>query len=187
MIDLPGKIRAFVAVRIPDAVLAQLVSIQQQLKCKFGDVSWTRAEAMHVTLQFLGNIESARLPALEAALRQAAGQIPSFEMELAGLGSFGHRVLWVGVNRGVEPLSRLAEAVRRATKGFGAHEEERAFNAHVTLGRFRKSSPNVTRILRESGAPNFDSWRVSEFELLRSELSPNEARHTGLGVFRLGE
>ena len=57
MSDLPEKIRAFVAVRIPETVLAQLASVQQQLKGKFSDVSWTRAEAMHVTLQFLGNVD----------------------------------------------------------------------------------------------------------------------------------
>src|SRR5688572_15712233 len=111
MNNLPEKIRAFIAVRIPESVLTQLVSAQDQLKRKFSDVSWTRAEAMHVTLQFLGNIESARLTELETALRQATEQMPSFEIELEGLGSFGNRVLWVGVNRGAESLTGLAEAV----------------------------------------------------------------------------
>ena len=185
MSDLPKKIRAFVAVRISETVLGQLVSAQQQLKSKFSGVSWTRAEAMHMTLQFLGNIESARLPELQTALRQATEQIPSFEIELAGLGSFGNRVLWVGVNRGAEPLTRLAEAVRRATKGLGVQEEERPFNAHVTLGRFRQTARGVSKVLREAAAPNFGSWRVNEFELIRSELSPNGARHTMLLTFPL--
>lgn len=187
MSDLPEKIRAFVAVRIPDAVLAQVVSVQQRLKPKFSDVSWTRAGGMHVTLQFLGNIESARLPELQAALRQATEQIPSFEIEIAGLGSFGNRVLWVGVNRGAEPLTRLAEAVRRATKSFGVHEEERPFNAHVTLGRFRKAERGVAKVLRDAVAPNFGFWSVNEFELIRSELSPKGGRHTMLRAFSLSE
>jgi 2'-5' RNA ligase len=187
MTDLPEKIRAFIAVRIPEAVLAQLVSIQQQLKPRFSDVSWMRAEAMHVTLQFLGNIESTLLPELETALRQATEQIPPFEIELAGLGSFGSRVLWVGVRRGAEPLTRLAEAVHGATKGFGAHEEERPFNAHVTLGRFRKPARGISQVLREVAAPNFGSWSVNHFELIRSELSPKGARHMTLRAFPLSD
>ena len=183
---LPETVRAFVAVRIPEAVLAQLVSVQQQLKRKFSDVSWTRAEAMHLTLQFLGNIKSARLPELQAALRQATKQIPSFEMELAGLGSFGNRVLWVGVSRGAESLTDLAEAVRRATKGLGTHEEERGFNAHVTLGRFRRPFRGGDVGLREFGAPHSGLWQVSAVALIRSELSPRGSRYATLAAAPLG-
>jgi 2'-5' RNA ligase len=186
MSDLPERIRAFIAVRIPEAVLAQLISAQDQLKRKFAGVSWTRAEAMHVTLQFLGNVESARLPELQTALRRATAQIQSFDMELAGLGSFDNRVLWAGVIRGTEPLSGLAEAVRRATKGFGAHKEERAFSAHVTLGRFRRPGRGVAAALREIPAPAFGLWRVGEIELIRSELSPHGSRYTTLAIADLG-
>ena len=182
MTDLPERIRAFIAVRIPQAVIAQLVSAQEQLKRKFNDVSWTRAEAMHVTLQFLGNIQSARFAEMEAALKQATERIPAFEIELTGLGSFGNRVLWAGITRGAQPLAELAESVRRAMKGFGVHEEERAFNAHVTLGRFRRPHPGVTVRLRELARRDFGSWRVQEIELIRSELSPHGARYTTLAI-----
>lgn len=180
MIDLPEKIRAFIAVRIPPAVLAQLVCAQDQLKRKFSGVSWTRAEAMHVTLQFLGNIESARLAEMKSALKRGVERVPSFEMELAGLGSFGNRVLWAGVSRGAEALKQLAESVGSAMKGFGVHEEERRFNAHVTLGRFRRPSRGIGAALRDLRAPDFGSWRVEETELIRSELSPHGSRYTTL-------
>ena len=186
MSDLPEKIRAFIAVRIPKAVLAQLVAAQDQLKRKFSNVSWTRPEAMHVTLQFLGNIESTRLPELEASLRRATEPIPSFEAELAGFGSFGNRVLWIGVSRGIEPLTVVAEAVRHATKDFGVHEEERGFNAHVTVGRFRRPSRGVAAALSEFDAPAFGSWRVQETELIRSEISPHGSRYTTLAAAPLG-
>lgn len=186
MSGLPEKIRAFIAARIPEAVLAQLVSAQEKLKRKFTDVSWTRVEAMHVTLQFLGNVESVRLPELEASLRQAIQRIPSFEMQLAGFGSFGNRVLWIGISRGIEPLTSVAEAVRRTTKRFDVHEEDRTFNAHVTLGRFRRPSRGVAAALRELDALAFGSWRVQEIELIRSELSPHGSRYTTLATAPLG-
>jgi RNA 2',3'-cyclic 3'-phosphodiesterase len=182
---LPERIRAFVAVRIPDEVLSQLGAIQQQLKRKFPEVSWTRAEAMHVTLRFLGNIESARLPELDGALRGATGGFSAFDLELSGIGSFGNRVLWAGIKRGAEPLTLLANSLRPAASTFSAHEEERPFNAHVTLGRFRRPERGVARILAELKAPQFGSWRVDHFELIRSELSPQGARYTALAEFPL--
>ena len=72
MSDLPPTIRAFVAVRIPDDILARLAAFQHQLKADFRSVSWTRPEAMHLTLQFLGNIQASHLPALRHGLEAAA-------------------------------------------------------------------------------------------------------------------
>ena len=180
MNDLPEKVRAFIAVRIPEEVIARLVSTQGRLKPQVTDLSWTRPDAMHITLQFLGNVESARLAELETALRVVSESSRPFEVELAGLGSFNNRVVWAGLVHGAEALATLANALRLATKGLAGHEEEREFNAHVTLGRCRRPARGIARALQEAGAPQFGSWRVDHFELIRSELSPNGARYTTL-------
>jgi 2'-5' RNA ligase len=183
--ELPKLVRAFIAVRIPERTLFQLAQVQEQLKAKFRDVSWTRPEAMHVTLQFLGNIESARLNELADAVSRATKTFPQFVLELSGLGSFGNRVLWVGLQQGAQPLTELAQAMHEVGKGFGHHEEERAFNAHVTLGRFRQRSQGVTATLRSITPPAFEPWRVQHVELIRSELSPRGSRYTTLATFPL--
>src|ERR1051325_9291943 len=154
MSALPEQIRAFVAVRIPETVVAQLIQVQDQLKSEFQhDVSWTRAAAMHVTLQFLGNIKSAEVPKITAALGQAAREASGFEIALGAPGTFGNRVLWVGIEKGKEPLMKLSDAVRRATHGFGSHTEIRSFSAHVTLGRFRRPVRGVAAVLRKIQTP----------------------------------
>jgi len=183
--SLPPKIRAFIAVRIPPAVLEQLATVQQQMKNEFRDVSWTRPEAMHLTLHFLGNVKSDRLALLADALLAAAHGLSSFELWLSKPGSFNNRVLWVGVGQGVNELTSLAEAMRGAAKNFGSQEEDRAFNAHVTLGRFRQRARGVDSVLQRIPAPSFTPWRVSSIELIRSELSSNGSRYTMLGSFNL--
>jgi len=182
---LPEIIRSFIAVPIPDEVLAQLSGIQQQLKRKFQKVSWTRPTAMHLTLQFLGDIKSTRLPELMSVMSDATRELSAFDVELSGVGSFGNRVLWVGVKRGVEPLTFLANALRRATKGFGDHDEERAFSAHVTLGRCRTPARDAGKILSEVTVPRLTPWRVDDCELIRSEPSPQGSRYTTLARFPL--
>ena len=182
---LPPQIRTFIAVRIPPVVLEQLASVQQQLKNEFRDVSWSRPEAMHLTLQFLGNILSNEVPRLEAVLTAAVQAHTSFELELSTLGSFNNRVLWVGVGKGGDELTALAESVRAVAKPFGRHEEDRAFNAHVTLGRFRERGRGVEAVLRRVTPPRFRPWRVAHVELIRSELSPKGSRYTTLHVASL--
>ena len=185
MSDLPEQIRAFIAVRIPDDVRARLAEVQIQLKPGLCDVSWTRPEAMHLTLQFLGNISSAQLPELDRALHDATRDAVPFELALGDLGSFGNRVIWIGLRRGDEPLQRLAHAVRHAAQPWAAHEENRDFNAHVTLGRIRRPAHGLKAQLHKVPAPAFRSWTVADFELIRSELSPQGARYTTLLQVRL--
>ena len=182
---LPPQIRAFVAVRIPPVVLEKLAAVQSQLKSEFRDVSWARPEAMHLTLQFLGNIHSKEVPRLEAGLAAAVRTHTSFQLQLSNVGSFSNRVLWVGVGDGGEELTALAGSVRAVAKPFGNHEEDRAFNAHVTLGRFRERGRGVEAVLRKIPPPCFTPWRVEHAELIRSELSPKGSRYTALASFKL--
>jgi 2'-5' RNA ligase len=185
MSELPSHVRAFVAVTIPDVVIAQLAAFQQRLKAEFRDVSWTRPEAMHLTLQFLGAVASESLPGLTEALENATTGMKSFEVQIAGAGSFGNRVLWVGVGRGRDSLRQMAAAVVKATLPFTAVREARDFNGHVTLGRLRVPASRTASVLRSVAAPAFEGWRVDRFELIRSELSPKGARYTTLATFPL--
>jgi 2'-5' RNA ligase len=182
---LPPEVRAFIAVRIPPAILEELSALQRQMKNEFSDVSWTRPEAMHLTLHFLGDVKSDRLALLADALSAATHGRSSFELRFSSPGSFNNRVLWVGVGQGAHELNSLAETVRAAAKNFGSRQEDRAFNAHVTLGRFRQRVREVDPVLRKIPTPSFTPWRVRGMELMRSELSPRGSRYTVLGSFHL--
>lgn len=185
MTALPEKIRAFIAVRIPEPVIAQLANIQEQLKREFTGVSWTRPESIHLTVRFLGHMESARVEELSALLRQGMKAFSPFRLRIESLGSFGNRVIWTGVAGDCEMLKQVAGAVRQAASTFGSHEEAREFNAHVMLGRFRKPARGVTVALRRLPPFRSVTWRVDHIELIRSELSPKGARYTVLGMFAL--
>lgn len=187
MNGLPEQVRSFIAIAVPASVRADLVSLQRELKPTFRYVSWTRPEAMHLTLQFLGNIESACLPGLEIFLCAATHNLASFELALGRIGSFGNRVIWVGLERGAEPLHQLANAVASATRPFIARTEERACNPHVTLGRSRRPARGLAMVLRRFSMPQIPAWAVNHFELIRSELSPHGSRYTTLASFPLHE
>jgi 2'-5' RNA ligase len=185
MSDLPARIRAFVAVPLPEPVRGELHRFQQRLKRELPEVSWTRSEAMHLTLRFLGNIDSACLSELQAALSQATREVRAFKLSLGDTGSFGNRVIWIGLAQDVEPLAELAERVRVATEPVCAHEESRPFNAHVTLGRLRQPRREVSAALDKFQPPRCAPWIANHFELIRSELSPHGSRYTILAEFAL--
>ena len=174
------SVRAFVAVPIPERIQAELGVFQTKLKRTLEGVSWTRPESIHLTLHFLGNVETARLDELRLAFETAASTHAPFSLEIADAGSFGNRVIWTGARGDVEPLTQLADSIRAATASFGTNVEERAFKAHVTLGRLRTPQRGLSATLREFEKRRFGEWRVDRVHLYESRLSPHGATHTVL-------
>jgi len=182
--------RVFVALNLPSEIRDRLAVVQESLRRAQADVSWVRAENIHVTLKFLGETEEKRLGRIRPALIQVAQAGTPFSMELAGVGSFGGRiprVVWVGVEDGAEPLTQLAGGVEAALAGVGFAKERREFTAHLTLGRVRspRNAEALLAALQEFHAEKFGSFTAVQFELMQSELRPTGSVYRVLDRFPL--
>ena len=196
MIELPQNIRTFIAVNLPADVLTRIGQVQAELKpaARSGAVRWAAPEQIHLTLKFLGDIASGSLPELVAALHRACAGIGPFELCAEGLGAFPDlqrpRVLWAGIAGGLSSLHALQENVLRETEAWGK-PEERAFHAHLTLGRVKECGPRELRelvaIMESMSVPEFGCWQVTDLHLMRSELSPDGSRYTCLAAIPLGD
>jgi RNA 2',3'-cyclic 3'-phosphodiesterase len=194
MSELPQRIRTFIAVNLPADVLTRIGQVQSELKlaARSGAVRWAAPEQIHLTLKFLGDIASASLPELEAALRRACVGIGPFELRAEGLGGFPDlrrpRVLWAGIAGDLSSLHALQENVVRETEAWGK-PEERVFHAHLTLGRIKDYNPRGLRELaariESMPAPQLGCWQVTELHLMRSELSPDGSCYTCLAEISL--
>jgi len=182
--------RLFVAVHLPEQITARLGAVQDQLRSAQADVSWVRPGNIHLTLKFLGETETARLEDIRAALTAAARGSEPFAFELRGLGSFGGRVprvVWVGVERGAEPVTRLAEQIEAGLARLGFPREKRGFTAHLTLGRARspRNAERLLSALAEWRREGFGDVTVAEFLLMESRLDPRGSIYTVLQPFPL--
>lgn len=183
--------RLFVAVNLPSDLRERLAAVQDRLRRALADVSWVRAENIHATLKFLGETEEKRLDRIHPALAEVARGSAPFTVSVSGLGSFGGRiprVVWVGLEKGAEPLSHLAKQVETALARVGFPKEKRGFTAHLTLGRVRspKNAEALLAALAEGEAGPFGNVEVTQFELMRSELRPTGSVYTVLQRFALG-
>ena len=123
----------------------------------------TRAEKIHLTLAFLGEIEESRIPAIRDAGRATGGKAHSLPIEQARYWPH-NRIVWVGPNETPPALAALAADLKSLLIGKGFEPERRAFEAHVTLIR-KARAPRALPPL-----PPLD-WPVEEFVLVRSTLS----------------
>lgn len=170
------SVRSFVAVEVPASPSS----------------SPRRSAPEHLTLLFLGEIASDRVPAIEQALTPVGARWPPFDLTLDGVGAFPSverpRVVWVGATEGAAELVRLAGEVRAALGEEVASTGEGPFVPHLTLFRVRSSfdRQRAEELLRgDRPAPEPRRFRVGEFVLKESVLSNRGATHRTVATFPL--
>lgn len=172
--------RAFIAIELPARIQQELGRRQEDLRKQLSapgkdrEISWTRPENIHLTLKFLGEISEKQLNHVAEQLNA----IPPFEkfgVEVRGFGFFPNakrpRVFWAGL---VAPsaLAELAAKIEAAAAKAGLAPEERSFQPHLTLARFRNPHPvpDLSNTLPLSGDTSMGQFDVAEFYLFESTL-----------------
>jgi len=183
------KIRAFIAIELPDAVSDALSLVQGRLRVeRHPYVKWVDPGAIHLTLKFLGNIDVEKVSPITEAIARAAQGVSPFHLELGGLGAFPNlrrpNVIWVAVKGDVERLASLQREIDHFLVPFGFSPESRPFTAHLTLGRLRERASAAERQrIGESlitAKPEEVPFQVGEISLMRSTLTPSGAIYSRL-------
>ncbi len=183
--------RLFIAIEIPPDVKKGMAEVQARLKGAGVDAGWTRAEGIHLTLKFLGEIPEAKVPDIMNALRGAASGAGRFRIEVGGVGTFPNpknaRVVWTGVSGDIEMLARLQAAVEDAMARLGMKREDRPFTPHLTLGRIKyiRSQENWLSALGEIKDIKLSGFDVGAASLMKSELKREGAVYTEIGRVEL--
>jgi 2'-5' RNA ligase len=131
-------LRLFVAAEIPESAREAIDAAVAPFRKRLAKARWVPAENWHVTLKFLGRTWPRLSEWVPIQIGRAAGECPSFETRLEGLGAFPSRVrirvLWVGLD---DRAGRMAAICRALDAALAAEfrPETRDFTPHVTVAR----------------------------------------------------
>jgi 2'-5' RNA ligase len=188
---LPATVRAFTAADVGPDIRAALRPVVERLRRLGAPVRWVAEPNWHLTVKFLGDVESRQLGGIGQAVREAAAEVASFEMGLRGLHAFPPgrtpRIVATDVTAGVEGLRALHEKLEARLQAFGVAAEQRAFLAHLTLGRVQGQGDleRLWKAVTEHAQDDFGTVTVGEIVLIQSELRPEGARYTPLVTAKL--
>jgi 2'-5' RNA ligase len=168
-------IRLFAALPIPFHIAEGLKRRQQGVP----RARWRDEDQLHITLRFYGEVAEPVAADLDADLSTVSQ--PGFDIELAGVGSFGEgpdiRAIWAGVAES-EPLKRLAARCETAARRVGLKPETRAYKPHVTLAYLRLPPPDrVAAWIAGHNLLHSPSWRADRFGLYSSWRSDDGSRY----------
>lgn len=175
--------RLFVAIRPPEPVRARLLAAMGGV----GGARWQTDDQLHLSLRFIGEVDRHRAQDVHAAL--GGVHHPRFEIALAGVGSFERRgeptTLWAAVAP-QEPLRTLHNKVDQAIARVGIAPDQRAFVPHITLARLPRGARTVGSFLEDAGRLASPPFRVEDFCLYESRLTPEGAIYTIVERYSLG-
>lgn len=169
------RMRLFVAAELPNELLEALAETQAVLRARVQG-RYVAPGQFHVTLAFLGTVDSWRVDDAARALDYACAGHTPFDVQLESLGSFGRRntaTLWQGFVSNAS-FEALAHDVRDALSQEEFDFDTKRFLPHVTLMR----AANL-----ESGSlpmPTLASDTIDTVTLFSSDLSGERPVYSAL-------
>jgi 2'-5' RNA ligase len=172
----PAAARLFFALWPSKATSADLAEAGKNLHEICGGRR-TRAETIHLTLAFLGDVEPERIGDLLAL----AGEIrsPGFGLNLTRFGWWPHnRIVWAAPEETPAEMTLLVDALRESLLGAGFRFDTKPFVPHITL--LRKAD------CRKNPLPAGEiKWRAEDFVLVRSVPGESGSAYEVLGRWPL--
>jgi len=175
-VNAAARVRLFFAAWPPARGAARLEAWGKETAAATGG-RVTRAETIHLTLAFLGELPVTRGADAIAAARRVQAPAHAFEIDEARYWAH-NRIVWVGPRETPASLAALVEGLRRELEVSGFALERRAFAAHITL--IRKA-----RVPAMPLEPPAVHWPVREFVLVRSRSEREGSRYEALERFPL--
>lgn len=117
-------------------VRAEIADVSRCFADKAESGNFSLKENLHLTLKFLGEVESTQIFKIKDALNDTVSALQSFTMKVSGYGYFGGgdtKTLWLSVDG--DKIAMLHSAVENALVNIGFARDTRPYTAHITLAR----------------------------------------------------
>lgn len=175
--------RLFFGLEIPPDTVQALLKVESPID----GARWQRAEQLHLTLAFLGEVPAEHIALATHTAR--ALRIEPFTLQVKGLGCFGNpekpRALWAGVDQEA-PVARLHEQLATSLDEQGFTIKNQPFKPHITLSRFKRGhAGSVEALLDAYRDAMFGTLPVTSFALFQSTPGPQGSVYTVLERFSL--
>lgn len=176
-------IRSFIAL-YPDAgATSHIADFINEIRARNRSVRWEHPDKVHITLKFLGDVESSVLDAIAADLRERMAGQHAFSALIDRTGAFPNlrrpRIIWLGFAEIQERIQQLQRVTDEVCTAHGLEPEQKKFTPHFTIGRARRNA-DTGSLENDIEACSFQPVPVhfTAVRIMESTLTPQGAIHT---------
>jgi len=183
-----GQKRVFIGIPVGDQVKPILPLLKSAINCNPRHIKWIPLNNIHLTLSFLRDVSINDIPdiiqAVEQNITTAQLQITISEAGVY-LSSKSPKVLWLGIDKGIDALKLLHEQVERPVSEFKDNYENNTFVPHISIATIRRSHRkiDVLPLLNSVYCPI--DLEVNSISMYESKLRPEGAQYTIINTFPL--
>lgn len=178
--------RLFTAILFDDETKDALCDVMDKLRSVTEKGNFTLRDNLHLTLNFIGETDKAKL--VEKAMKEAveAADISAFNLTFSGFGRFKRRegdICWVGVERN-ETLIRLQKelAERLINASFALDGQD--YTPHLTLARKARFGNKFSEREFAAAVPGIKQ-HVGRISLMKSERINGKLTYTEIFYVKL--
>jgi 2'-5' RNA ligase len=184
MLFYMSQLRVFFAIDFPEETQAELEGLLSKLKSQHPhhSIRWSKPHHLHVTLQFLGELDSDDLAVLVQKVKNELSQCETFFLEFGKIELFPTPYHPRIISLSMGPNKKLAEVSQRIGQKIlecGYEIETRPYRGHLTLARISQL------ISLDDFEISIKKIPVKEIILYRSEPSSHGSNYSVLERFGL--
>lgn len=182
--------RAFIAIELPDDIREIVYRALNPTMNKLAQyVKWVEQNNLHLTLRFLGQIDSNVQEKIKNSLLQVTTAYSPMLFTLNELGVFPNwrepRVLWMGLHVVSGELISLQKEIESIVQKAGLKPENQRFHPHITIGRVKSTNDFVARCWRGTKLPQMPNFWVKDVVIFKSTLLPTGPIYEPIQKFQL--
>ncbi len=166
--------RCFIALEAPDEVRKNLAERLLYLKGNRG-VNWVQEQNLHLTLLFLGDVDSVRIPELEQIIDDSTARLKAFPLALRGVELFpakSPRLIWASQDSQDDSIFALHKDLQKSVRQADFEPDVKPLRLHITMGRIKSALPvTLERDILQSAVEK-GIHPYSAVTLYRSVLKP---------------
>ncbi|MCB2203121.1 RNA 2',3'-cyclic phosphodiesterase [bacterium] len=175
-------IRSFIALYPDYEALTHISDFIGCLGSEDRSIRWEQPDKVHITLKFLGDVESATLDAIAREMEAEVRREGEIVAEINRTGGFPNlrrpRIVWLGFAEAVPRVMGLQRWTEELCARHGLEQEKKKFTPHFTVGRARRGA-DTGGLENALAACSFQPATVhfSAVHIMESTLTPRGAIH----------
>ena len=181
--------RLFIAIDIPEFIKDNIYNFTVALLKEEKQIKVVSAPNIHITLKFLGNINTGKVSKIEKAIKETADTFRRFKYEINGKinafpGPNNARVVFLEIGNGGRQISEIYNELENNLSMVKIRKEKRKFFPHITIARI-KNKKNIEQLVNNHEMDSVDCLDCLEVTLFESQLKPKGAEYAILNKFSL--